>query len=70
MTTLDAFYRDEQSTIIGSAIHDMETRMDEIEKQVFCHNGILAAKLDERKLTSLAVRFLNLTYALAIYRVS
>ena len=70
MTTLDAFYRDEQSTIIGSAIHDMAARMDEIEKQVFCHNGIRAAKLDEDKLTRLALRFLNLTYAIAIYRDS
>jgi len=70
MTTLDAFYRDEQSTIIGSAIHDMESRMKEIEDQVFCHNGILTAKMDEQKLISLALRFLNLTYALAIYRAS
>lgn len=68
MTTIDAFYQNEQTSIIGSAIHDIDSRLDEIETEVLCRGGIIAAKLEEQKLAKVATRFLNLMYAVAVYR--
>jgi hypothetical protein len=68
MTTLDAFYQNEQSTIVSTAIHDIESRLDEIENEIFCRNGIATVELWNGKVTNMAMRLLNLAHALTLYQ--
>ena len=68
MTTLDALYQNEQSTIVSTAIHDIESRLDEIENEIFCRNGIATVELWNSKVTGLAMRFLNLAHAITHYQ--
>jgi hypothetical protein len=70
MTTLDAFHQNEQASIIGSAIHDMGNRLEEIEDQVFVCGGMPVLALVEDEFVRLALRVLNLTHATAMFNSS